>query len=315
MQNPKRQILCRHIVYQNLSNLVFYVAFALFFTSSFINTAQAQKMLESGQRTGLVARASIGADYLHHKAGASRLGGLLMSINGTLGWNWRDYGKLEFSGRFGAGTNNIYGAYPIGATQTGTQPLSSLSFKGGVFMEYGAEAKGGYNLVSALKAWKYPLFINFGSEIYAFVQGAVYAPYATGLALTRFFVELDGGAVLTQKWALEYAARVSLAGGSVTFSGVDLTSNDASLDSIISGYGLKFGLGGRYKMGKNAYFFARVNVAYQNLSAGEQKSITIKANPTTNKPETNGLNAGASANVRYPASDSIYAGLQFGFGY
>ncbi|MGX3045888.1 hypothetical protein [Helicobacter sp. T3_23-1056] len=310
MQNPKMQILCSHIFYQNLAKLASFVIFALFFTSGFISTARAQKMLESGQRTGLVASASIGADYLHHKAGESRLGGLLMSINASLGWNWRDYGKLEFSGRFGAGTNNIYGAYPIGATQTSTQPLSSLSFKGGVFIEYGVEAKGGYNLASIFKAWKYPLFINVGSEIYALVEGAVYAPYSTGLVLTRFFVELDGGVVLSQKWALEYIARVSAAGGSVTFSGVDIVSNESSLDSIISGYGLKFGLGGRYKMGKNAYFFVRANVAYQNLSAGANKTIAIKTNPATN-----GLNAGATANVRYPASDSIYAGLQFGFGY
>ena len=299
------QNLCNYY----LSKIVSFV-FGLFCLSSFISTAQAQKMLESGQRTGLVARASIGADYLHHKAGASRLGGLVMSINASLGWNWRDYGKLEFSGRFGAGTNNIYGAYPIGATQTGTQPLSSLSFKGGVFIDYGAEAKGGYNLASMFKAWKYPLFINFGSEFYTLVQSAVYTPYATGLVLTRFFVELEGGAVLNQKWALEYIARVSAAGGFIVISGVDITSSDASLDSATSGYGLKFGLGGRYKMGKNAYFFVRANVAYQNLGAGEHKSITIRQNPATN-----GLNAGASANVRYPASDSIYAGLQFGFGY
>ena len=278
---------------------------------AFVGVANAQKTLESGQRTGLIGRLSIGGDYLRHKAGDTTLDGLLMSINGTLGWNWRDYGKLEFSGRFGSGTNNIHGSYPIGATQTGAQPLSSLNtFRDGVFIEFGGEVKGGYNFASIFKAWKYPLFINVGSEIQALVQSATYSPYGTALILTNFFVELDGGIDLNQKWALEYLARVAAIGGIIEIGGFDITSSETSLNSSTSGYKLKFGLGGRYKMDKNAYFFARVNVIYQNLNAGTNKQITISQNPETNK-----LNAGASANVRYPASDMIYAGLQFGFGY
>lgn len=277
----------------------------------FTSIANAQKTLESGQRTGFIGRIGIGAEYLNHKAGDSRLDGLLMSINGTLGWNWRDYGKLEFSGRFGSGTSVIHGAYPIGATQTSTQPLSSLNtFRDGVFIEYAGEAKGGYNLTSSVKAWKYPLFINVGSEIQTLVQNAIYSPYATALILINFFVELDGGIGLSEKWSLEYLARVGATSGVIEIGGVDFSTSETSLNSTISGYKLKFGLGGRYKMGKNAYFFARANVIYQNLGAGQNKQITIKQNPETNK-----LNAGASAIVRYPASGTIYAGLQFGFGY
>lgn len=295
-------------------DLVAFVACVGGLASVLASTANAQKTLESGARTGFVGRVGIGGEYLNHKAGESKLDGLIMSINGTLGWNWRDVGKLEFSGRFGAGTNNIYGAYPIGATQIGAQPLLNQNFntkfKGGLFIDFGGEIKGGYNPISILKAWQYPLFINLGSEMRFLVQGASLSPYATTIFTSNLFVELDGQARLNQKWTLEYLARFFVAAGSISIDGISITQSAADLSSIISGYGLKFSLGTQYKMGKNAYFFTRLNLTYQNLSACDTKQITISTNSTDE-----GINAGASANVRYPQSHTIYTGLQLGFGF
>lgn len=295
-------------------DLVAFVACVCGLASVLASTANAQKTLESGARTGFVGRVGIGGEYLNHKAGASRLDGLIMSINGTLGWNWRDYAKLEFSAGFGAGTNNIYGAYPIGATQIGAQPLLNQNFntkfKGGAFIDFGGEIKGGYNPISILKAWQYPLFINLGGEMRFLAQGATLSPYATTIFTSNLFVELDGQARLNQKWTLEYLARFFVAAGSISIDGASITQSAADLSSIISGYGLKFSLGTQYKMGKNAYFFTRLNLTYQNLSAGDTKQITISTNSTDE-----GINAGASANVRYPQSHTIYTGLQLGFGF
>lgn len=288
-------------------DLVAFVACVWGLAGVLASTANAQKTLESGARTGFIGRVGIGGEYLNHKAGASRLDGLIMSINGTLGWNWRDVGKLEFSGRFGTGTNNIYGAYPIGATQIGAQPLSSLKFRTAAVVHLAYGVKGGFNPLSIAKIYQYPLFINIGLEGNTLEQFATYSPYYTVLGGNMYFLELDGGIVLNQKWGLEYLGRFYIGDGGANIG--YLSQGTKTLSSSTNVYGLKFALGFTYKLGKNAYFFGRFNFDYQKMSAGKTHSFGI-ANDATG----NGLNPGASANVRYPASDTIFSGVQFGFG-
>lgn len=296
---------------QNIQKLVLglaaFVACVWGLASVLASTANAQKTLESGARTGFIGRVGIGGEYLNHKAGASRLDGLIMSINGTLGWNWRDVGKLEFSGRFGTGTNNIYGAYPIGATQIGAQPLSSLKFRTAAVVHLAYGVKGGFNPLSIAKIYQYPLFINIGLEGNTLEQFATYSPYYTVLGGNMYFLELDGGIVLNQKWGLEYLGRFYIGDGGANIG--YLSQGIKTLSSSTNVYGLKFALGFTYKLGKNAYFFGRFNFDYQKMSAGKTHSFGI-----ANDASGNGLNPGASANVRYPASDTIFSGVQFGFG-
>lgn len=289
-------------------DLVAFVACVWGLASVLTSTANAQKTLESGARTGFVGRVGIGGEYLNHKAGESKLDGLIMSINGTLGWNWRDVGKLEFSGGFGAGTNNIYGAYPIGATQIGAQPLSSLKFRTARVIHTTYGVKVGFNPLSIVKIYQYPLFINIGLEANTLEHIAVYSPYDIVAGGDMYFLELDGVIMLNQKWGLEYLGRfyIGYGGANIVYSSAQ---GRKRLDSSTNIYGLKFALGFTYKLGKNAYFFGRFNFDYQKMSAGKTHSFGI-----ANNASGNGLNPGASANVRYPASDTIFSGVQFGFG-
>lgn len=289
-------------------DLVAFVACVCGLASVLASTANAQKTLESGAHTGFIGRVGIGGEYLNHKAGASRLDGLIMSINGTLGWNWRDVGKLEFSAGFGSGTNNIYGAYPIGATQIGAQPLSSLKFRTAAVVHLTSGVKGGFNPLSIAKIYQYPLFINIGLEANTLEQVATYSPYYTVVGGNMYFLELDGGIVLNQKWGLEYLGRFYIGDGGANI-GYSSAQGTKKLSSSTNVYGLKFALGFTYKLGKNAYFFGRFNFDYQKMSAGKTHSFGI-----ANDASGNGLNPGASANVRYPASDTIFSGVQFGFG-
>ena len=291
-----------------VADLVAFVAFVWILISVLAGTANAQKTLESGARTGFIGRVGIGGEYLNHKAGASRLDGLVMSINGTLGWNWRDIAKLEFSAGFGTGTNNIYGAYPIGATQIGAQPLSSLKFRTTQVSRITYGAKVGFNPLSIARIYQYPLFINIGIESDTLGESTPYSPYATAVGGGMYFLELDGGIALNQKWGLEYLGRFYVGSGLVNI--VYKTSQGTEkLESSTNVYGLKFALGFTYKMGKNAYFFGRFNLSYQTMSEGKTHSFGI-----ANNASGNGLNPGASANVAYPANDTIFSGIQFGFG-
>lgn len=289
-------------------DLAGFVAFVWILLTVLASTANAQKTLESGARTGFIGRVGIGGEYLNHKAGASRIDGLIMSINGTLGWNWRDVGKLEFDAGFGGGTSNIYGAYPIGATQIGTQPLSNLKFRTAVVLHSAYGVKAGFNPLAIAKIYQYPLFINIGLIFNTLLETATYTPYYTTINGGGVFLELDGGIVLNQKWGLEYLGRFYVGDGATNIV-YEAAQGIKKLSSSVSGYGLKFAIGFTYKMGKNAYFFSRLNFEYQTMGAGKTYSFGIADNATGN-----GLNPGASANVRHPASDTIFSGVQFGFG-
>lgn len=267
-----------------------------------------ESSLESNRQNGFVGRIGIGADYLYHKADSSSVSGVVMSANGALGWNWRDYAKMEVAGFIGAAPNDIKGAYPIGATQIGNQPLSNFNFKGGIFLNFGFEAKGGYNISSAFKAWDNALFINAGAEVAILAHWATYVPYSTQLSFLNLFVELEGRSALTQKWAIDYFVRGFVGTSLIGISG-ELQTSESEIFSQTSLWGVKLGIGTRYKIGDKAFVFVRLITAYYNLGAGQDKRISVNQNATLN-----GLNKGAEAIFKYPKSHSIYGGVQFGIG-
>lgn len=262
----------------------------------------------SYRRNGFLGRIGIGADYLYHKAD-SKLGGVVMSLNGALGWNFRDYAKLEMGASFGAGPINIKGAYPIGAAQIGTQPLSKFHFNGGIALNFGFELKGGYNISSAFKAWDNALYINGGVEVAILSHWATYVPYSTMLGFMDLFVELEGRSALNQKWAIDYFVRGFGGASMINISSEDLQTSESDMLSSVRLWGLKVGFGGSYKIGDKAFVFVRLVSAYYNSSVGQSKHVSITQNPTTN-----GLNAGAAANFKYPKSHTLYGGVQFGVG-
>ena len=260
------------------------------------------------RRNGFLGRIGISADYLYHKAD-SELSGVVMSLNGALGWNWRDYAKLEVGAILGAGPMDIKGAYPIGAEQIGTQPLSNFNFNGGIALNFGFELKGGYNISSAFKAWDNALYINGGIELAILSHWATYVPYSTVMGFVDLFVEVEGRSALSQKWAIDYFVRGFGGASVVTIGGEDLQTSANDMLSSARLWGLKVGFGGSYKIGDRAFVFVRLVSAYYNSGAGQSKRISIKPNATLN-----GVNAGAEANFKYPKSHSIYGGVQFGVG-
>ena len=265
--------------------------------------------LSSYRKNGFIGRIGIGADYLYHKAGDTTLGGVVMSLNGALGWNWRDYAKLEFGASLGAGPLDIKGAYPIGAEQIGTQPLSRFDFSGGIALNFGFDLKGGYNISSAFKAWDNALYINGGFEVAILSHWTTYVPYSAVLGFLNLFVEVEGRSALSQKWAIDYFVRGFGGASVVNIGGEDLQTSEADMLSEARLWGLKVGIGGSYKIGDRAFVFVRLVSAYYNSGAGQSKHISIKPNATLN-----GLNAGAEANFKYPKSHSVYGGVQFGVG-
>ena len=232
-----------------------------------------------------------------------------MSLNGALGWNWRDYAKLEFGASLGAGPLDIKGAYPIGAQQIGAQPLSRFDFSGGIALNFGFDLKGGYNISSAFKAWDNALYINGGFEVAILSHWTTYVPYSAVLGFLNLFVEVEGRSALSQKWAIDYFVRGFGGASVVNIGGEDLQTSEADMLSEARLWGLKVGIGGSYKIGDRAFVFVRLVSAYYNSGAGQSKRISIKPNATLN-----GLNAGAEANFKYPKSHSIYGGVQFGVG-
>lgn len=261
------------------------------------------------RRNGFLGRIGISADYLYHKAGGTTLDGVIMSVNGALGWNWRDYAKLEVGAILGAGPLDIKGAYPIGAEQIGTQPLSRFDFSGGIALNFGFELKGGYNISSAFKAWDNALFINGGVEVAILSHWTTYVPYSTLLGFMNLFVEVEGRSALSQKWTIDYFVRGFGGASVVTIGGEDLQTSESEIASSARLWGLKVGIGGSYKIGDRAFVFVRLVSAYYNSGAGQSRRISIKPNATLN-----GLNAGAEANFKYPKSHSVYGGVQFGVG-
>ncbi len=261
------------------------------------------------RKNGFIGRIGIGADYLYHKAGDTTLGGVVMSLNGALGWNWRDYAKLEFGASLGAGPLDIKGAYPIGAEQIGAQPLSRFDFSGGIALNFGFDLKGGYNISSAFKAWDNALYINGGFEVAILSHWTTYVPYSAVLGFLNLFVEVEGRSALSQKWAIDYFVRGFGGASVVNIGGEDLQTSEADMLSEARLWGLKVGIGGSYKIGDRAFVFVRLVSAYYNSGAGQSKRISIKPNATLN-----GLNAGAEANFKYPKSHSVYGGVQFGVG-
>lgn len=264
--------------------------------------------LKPNQRNGFVGRIGISADYLYHKAD-SQVGGVIMSIQGVAGWNWRDYAKLEVGLSLGAGPTDIKGAYPIGATQIGTQPLSNFDFKGGIALNFAFETKGGYNIASAFKAWDNALYINAGVEMAILSHFATYTPYSTQLTFLNIFVEAEGRSVVAQKWAVDYFVRGFGGASLITIGGNDLQTSESEIFSQTSLWGAKIGIGTSYTIGDKAFVFVRLVGAYYSVGAGQNKRISIKQNPSLN-----GLNGGASAIFKYPKSHSIYGGVQFGVG-
>lgn len=287
--------------------------------SSVIRTAQSHTStakindskvpLSSYRKNGFIGRIGIGADYLYHKAGDTTLEGVVMSLNGALGWNWRDYAKLEFGASLGAGPLDIKGAYPIGAEQIGAQPLSRFDFSGGIALNFGFDLKGGYNISSAFKAWDNALYINGGFEVAILSHWTTYVPYSAVLGFLNLFVEVEGRSALSQKWAIDYFVRGFGGASVVNIGGEDLQTSEADMLSEARLWGLKVGIGGSYKIGDRAFVFVRLVSAYYNSGAGQSKRISIKPNATLN-----GLNAGAEANFKYPKSHSVYGGVQFGVG-
>lgn len=265
--------------------------------------------LSSYRKNGFIGRIGIGADYLYHKAGDTTLGGVVMSLNGALGWNWRDYAKLEFGATLGAGPLDIKGAYPIGAQQIGAQPLSRFDFSGGIALNFGFDLKGGYNISSAFKAWDNALYINGGFEVAILSHWTTYVPYSAVLGFLNLFVEVEGRSALSQKWAIDYFVRGFGGASVVNIGGEDLQTSEADMLSEARLWGLKVGIGGSYKIGDRAFVFVRLVSAYYNSGAGQSKRISIKPNATLN-----GLNAGAEANFKYPKSHSVYGGVRFGVG-
>lgn len=286
--------------------------------SNAIHTAQSTKstakindskvQLSYYRRNGFLGRIGISADYLYHKAD-SELSGVIMSVNGALGWNWRDYAKLEVGTSLGAGPLDIKGAYPIGAEQIGAQPLSRFDFSGGIALNFGFELKGGYNISSAFKAWGNALYINGGVEVAILSHWTTYVPYSAVLGFMDLFVEVEGRSALSQKWAIDYFVRGFGGASVVTIGGEDLQTSESEIASNARLWGLKVGIGGSYKIGDKAFMFVRLVSAYYNSGAGQSKRISIKPNATLN-----GLNAGAEANFKYPKSHSVYGGVQFGIG-
>lgn len=265
--------------------------------------------LSSYRKNGFIGRIGIGADYLYHKAGDTTLGGVVMSLNGALGWNWRDYAKLEFGATLGVGPLDIKGAYPIGAEQIGAQPLSRFDFSGGIALNFGFDLKGGYNISSAFKAWDNALYINGGFEVAILSHWTTYVPYSAVLGFLNLFVEVEGRSALSQKWAIDYFVRGFGGASVVNIGGEDLQTSESDMLSEARLWGLKVGIGGSYKIGDRAFVFVRLVSAYYNSGAGQSKRISIKPNATLN-----GLNAGAEANFKYPKSHSVYGGVQFGVG-
>lgn len=265
--------------------------------------------LESNRRNGFLGRIGIGADYLYHKADSSIVSGIVMSAQGALGWNWRDYGKFEVGGFIGAGPTNIKGVYPIGAEQIGNKPLSNFSFNGGTALNFGIELKGGYNISSAFKMWDNALYINSGVEVAILSHWATYVPYTTQLSFLSIFVELEGRSALSQKWILDYFVRGFGGSSLIGIGAEDLQSNESSIFSETNLWGLKLGFGTSYKIGDRAFAFVRIVASYYYSTLGQSKYIVIKQNATLN-----GLNKGAEANFKYPKSHSIYSGVQFGIG-
>ena len=264
--------------------------------------------LNPNQRNGFVGRIGISADYLYHRAD-SQVGGVIMSIQGVAGWNWRDYAKLEVGLSLGAGPTDIKGAYPIGAVQIGTQPLSNFDFKGGIALNFAFEAKGGYNISSAFKAWDNALYINAGAEMAILSHFATYIPYSTQLTFLNLFVEFEGRSAVAQKWAIDYFVRGFGGASVITIGGSDLQTSESEIFSQTSLWGAKIGIGTSYTIGDKAFVFVRLVGAYYSVGAGQNKRISIKQNPSLN-----GLNGGASAIFKYPKSHSVYGGVQFGVG-
>ena len=268
---------------------------------------------KSNRKNGFVGRIGISADYLYHRADSSQnssnISGVIMSIQGALGWNWRDYAKAEVGLLLGAGPTDIKGAYPIGAEQIGAQPLSNFSFKGGIALNFAFEAKGGYNISSAFKAWDNAFFINAGVEVAILSHFATYTPYSTQLGFLNLFVEIEGRSALTQKWAVDYFVRGFGGASLIGIGGEDLQTSESEIFSQTSLWGVKIGIGTSYKISDKAFVFVRLVSAYYNSGAGQNKRISIKQNPSLN-----GLNAGAGANFKYPKSHLFYGGVQFGVG-
>lgn len=258
---------------------------------------------EINRQNGFVGAVGIGIGYKSHSSDSSAISGVVTSLNGSFGWNWKDYAKMEFSGVLGAGTNNINGNYPMGVTNS----LSNLNFKGGMFLNFGFDGKGGYNVLSPLKSWDNALFINGGANIDILLNSATYTPFATQFSLLNFFLELEGRSAINKKWRIDYFVRGLFGANITSIGGNDIqVSSPATQSSVFGG---KIGLGFSYKIGDEAFFFMRLVGTYHHISKGEIIHIAIQ-----NNPQTNGLIANAKTDWRLPKNHLFYGGLHFGIG-
>ena len=258
---------------------------------------------EAERQNGFIGAIGIRIDYKYHKADSSVVSGAITSLQGFIGWNWKDYVKMEFSGRLGAGSNNIKGDYPIG-TQT---QLSRLTFKGGAFLDIDFEGKVGYNTLSSLKMWDNALFFNIGTNVDISTHYATYTPFATQLSLINAFVELEGRSAINTHFSFDYFARGIVGIDIISIGGSDLLVSP--LPASVLALGGKVGVGFRYKIGEKAYFFMRLVGTYYNIAKSPTANIAITSNPHTNE-----LIPNAKSSFAYPKSHTLYGGLYFGIG-
>lgn len=258
---------------------------------------------EANYQNGFIGAIGIRIDYKYHKADSSVVSGAITSLQGFIGYNWKDYVKMEFGGKLGAGSNSIKGKYPIG---TSTQ-LSHLTFKGGAFLDIDFEGKVGYNTLSSLKMWDNALFFNLGTSTEISTHYATYTPFATQLSLINAFVELEGRSAIDTHFSFDYFARGILGIYNISISGSDLTATPSPSSVLMLGG--KVGVGFRYRIGERAYFFMRLVGTYYNTAKSPATNIAITSNPHTNE-----LIPNAKSSFAYPKSHTLYGGLYFGIG-
>jgi len=253
---------------------------------------------ERGRHNGIVASVSIGAEYMSHKAGNGRVSGVMMSANPSLGWNLWDYAKIEAFGSFGGTPTEINGVYPYGANE-----LVTLNLTRGTFTRpYLLGTKAGYNVSSIFKYWQHSIFINVGFDKGRDNFTGIGFPYEVTKDSTRLFIELEGRARINQKYAIEYALRVSNLKENITF-----VSGMSAL--IAYGYGIKASAGFQYRLSEWICFFARLVGEYSNMNT-TSSSINLT---TGQNPQSSALKPNASVVVAYPAT--TYIGVQWGFGF
>lgn len=306
---------------QNLKKFPFIILMLL----AFSNFAHALKESDSGQRNGFIANIILGFDYINQTNGTTlfsniaapnntdkvaQISGARSTIGAEIGWNFRDYAKLEFNVLVGFAPSRVRGNFLSGFesnilvdTIAGYYTFKDINYTNIAF-----GGKIGYNFSSITKNFNHAIFLNLGFNFNIIDYGSFIA-YRVNESV--IFAELEGSKKLSSRFRLEYKAQIGYRLAFISLNG-DAGNYYNNINDSINGFNSLLSLGFLYNLTSSGSlaFFMRTNIAYNYLAAERYgRIVTTPVNNINNMA----LDVGVSTLLKYPATYMLSSGIDFGF--